>query len=91
MSRREFFSYDGTLFIGRVVVDEKTGATKAFDAVGRSLGKFDGYDVARRAVSNAYSASLARRAASAKALEYVNRLDVDFASGMPAHFLGRRC
>jgi hypothetical protein len=90
MKGREYFSYDGTTCVGRFVVEEKSGKAKAFNAAGRSLGTFDGYDAAREAVSIAYRAAVARKAATAQALEHLNRPTVEFVSGMPSHFLGRR-
>ncbi len=54
ISRREYSVYDGQTRIGHFIVDEKTGTAKAFNAAGRSLGKFPGYHAARKAVSEAY-------------------------------------
>jgi hypothetical protein len=86
MSRREYFSYDGTTFIGRITTDEKTGKAKAFNAAGRSLGKFAGYDAARKAVSEAYLDVTARKASTAEALKRLAE-PVGFVSGLPSHFL----
>jgi hypothetical protein len=61
MSHREFFAYDGTTCIGRFVVDQKTGAAKAFDAAGKSLGRFPNYDAAREAVNQAQARKAATR------------------------------
>jgi hypothetical protein len=91
MPRREFFSYHGTIFVGRIVLDEKTGIAKGFNAKGRLLGEFVGYDAGRKAVSDAFRATAERKATQAKAtanaLEYLNRPNVELSSGMPAHFL----
>ena len=92
MSRREYFAYDGTTCIGRIVVDEKTGKARGFNAAGRLLGEFLDYHAARKAISGAYREAAERKVARAKvtarALEYINRRDVEFASGLPADLVG---
>jgi hypothetical protein len=85
MSHREFFAYDGTTCIGRFVVDQTTGAAKAFDAAGKSLGRFPNYDAARKAVNQAQ----ARKAATAAARKRLEE-PVGFASGLPADAGGGR-
>jgi hypothetical protein len=89
MSCREYFSYDGTICIGRFTVDDKTGTAKAFTAARRSLGTFAGYDAAREAISRAHSDARARKAATAKALERLAE-PVRFVSGLPADIGGGR-
>jgi hypothetical protein len=71
MTRREYFVYDGHQSIGHFVVDDETGNAKAFNAVGRSLGEFSGYNAARKAVNQAHAEAGARKAATeaAKATE----------------------
>jgi hypothetical protein len=86
--RREYWVYDGQTVIGHFIVDDKTGTAKAFNAAGRMLGNFSGYDTARKAVNDAYSDAQARKAATAKALEYINRPDIEFASGLPVDLVG---
>jgi hypothetical protein len=89
MGQREYAIYDGQNCIGSFVVDQKTGKAKAFNAAGRLLGEFPGYDAAREAVSKAHCAAIARKAATAEALERLAE-PVGFISGLSAHFLGRR-
>ena len=90
--KREFFSYDGTNLAGRIVLDEKTGEARGFNAAGHLLGKFPDYHAARKAVSAAYYEAAehkaARANATAEALELINRPDVEFASGLPADLVG---
>ncbi len=49
-SDRELFAYDGTTFIGRMVVTEDN-VTDAFDTDGKALGQFPNYRAAFRAIS----------------------------------------
>jgi hypothetical protein len=79
---REYFSYYGTTCIGRIVVDGKTGGAKAFDPAGRSLGEFDGYDAARKAISLAHVEASVRRGATEEALKRLAE-PVGFVSGLP--------
>ena len=82
MNRREYFIYDGQHCIGHFVVDDKTGAAKAFNAAGRLLGTFPGYDAARKAVSQAYCDAVERKAATEETLDRLNG-PVEFKSGLP--------
>jgi hypothetical protein len=84
MSGREYAAYDGQTCIGRIVLDDKTGHTKAFDAAGKVLGKFSTYDAARAAINEAYDDGVARR--KARTAEALRRLEepVGFVSGLPA-------
>jgi hypothetical protein len=86
--KREFFAYDGTIFIGRILVDEKTGKARGFNATGRLLGEFPDYHSARRAVSGAYrevtERKTARAKATAEALDRINRPHPEFKSGWPS-------
>jgi len=89
MSRREYFSYDGTTCIGRFVVDEKTGEAKAFNGAGRLLGEFPTYDAARTAVSEAHHNAVAYKARAAAAMARLSE-PVTFVSGLPPDGGGRR-
>jgi hypothetical protein len=89
MSAREYSVCDGQTCIGRFVVDEKTGAAKAFDAAGKSLGKFPNYDVARRAVSQAYEDAEARKAAAEAARKRLEE-PVGFVYGLPGNVGGAK-
>jgi len=88
MSRREYFPYDGTTCIGRIVLDDKTGHAKAFDAAGKVLGNFPSYDAARHAINEAHDRSVERR--KARTAEALRRLEepVGFVSGLPASLGG---
>jgi hypothetical protein len=83
MGLREYAIYDGQNCIGSFVVDEKTGTAKAFNAAGRLLGTFPAYAAARKAISQAHRDVIDRKATAAKALEYLNRSNVAFVSGLP--------
>jgi hypothetical protein len=85
MSHREFFAYEGTTYIGRFVVDQKTGAAKAFDAAGKSIGRFANYDAAREAVNATQSRKSATEAARKRLEE-----PVGFVSGLPGNVGGAR-
>ncbi len=83
MGQHEYALYDGRDLIGNFVVKEKTGKAKAFDAIGRSLGTFDGYDAARHAINKAHRNAVVRKVETAEALERLNRPIVEFMSGLP--------
>jgi hypothetical protein len=48
--RREYYVYDGTLYRGRFVLDEKTREARVFDSLGKSIGKFVGFKAAAAAI-----------------------------------------
>jgi hypothetical protein len=86
VSGREYAIYDGQNCIGSFVVNERTGKAKAFDAAGRPIGTFDGYDAARHGVNQAYDDAVARKARTAEALNMLAE-PLSFVSGLPSHFL----
>jgi hypothetical protein len=86
-NRRERCVYFGQQFLGTFVENERSGLVLAWDTQRRFLGRFREPREAAHAISEAARAAEARKAATAKALEWVNRPVVDFVSGMPAHFL----
>jgi hypothetical protein len=88
--RRERSVYDGQRLLGILVDNEKSGFVLAWDVQRRFLGRFQTQREAANAISEAARAAEGRKAATAEALEYVNRPNVEFVSGMPAYFLGRR-
>jgi hypothetical protein len=88
--RRERSVYDGQRLLGILVDNEKSRFVLAWDVQRRLLGRFQTQREAANAISEAARAAEARKAATAEALEYLNRPTVEFASGMPAHFLGER-
>jgi hypothetical protein len=88
--RREQSVYFGQQLLGTFIENERSGLFLAWDSQRRFLGRFQAQREAANAISEAARAAEARRAAAAEALEYVNRATVEFASGMPEHFLWRR-
>jgi hypothetical protein len=51
--RRELFQYDGSRFIGTIVVN-RDGTTKAFNGARKGLGSFPDFRVAMAAISAAH-------------------------------------
>jgi hypothetical protein len=88
-SRRVQSVYDGQRLLGTLIANEKSGLILAWDAQRRFLGRFPGSQEAARAISEASRVAEARKAATAEALERLNKPVVGFVSGLPAHFLGR--
>jgi hypothetical protein len=82
----EYFAYDGCLGIGRIVMKGERGEARAFDANGKSLGRFANARRAFRAISAAHRPRSVERTAAAR-----QRLlePVQFASGLPEHFIER--
>jgi hypothetical protein len=88
--RREQSVYDGQRLLGILISNEKSRFILAWDAQRRFLGRFQTQREAANAISAAARAAEVRNAATAEAFEYLNRPTVEFVTGMPAHFLGRR-
>jgi hypothetical protein len=89
-SRREQSVYDGQRLLGTLIANEKSGLILAWDAQRRFLGRFRDPQEAASAISEAARIAEARQAATGQALERLNRPVVEFASGLPEHFLRRR-
>jgi hypothetical protein len=98
--RHEYFVYDGRNCIGRFTLDDDTGEAKAFDANGKTIGKFHGFKAggaavyaASRGISGARSTAEpgvdARKAAGAEARRRLVE-PAAFVSGLPAGFLRRQ-
>jgi hypothetical protein len=86
-SQREPLSvYDGQRLLGTCLEDEKSGLVLAWDAERRLIGRFGNVRAAADAISKAALAVEEREAQTAKALDWLNRPIVEFASGMPEHF-----
>jgi hypothetical protein len=86
---RERYVYDGQRLLGTFIENERAGLVLAWDPLGRFLGRFRDPKEAANAISEAARAAEARKAATAKALDRLNR-PVGFVTGLPSHFLGRR-
>jgi hypothetical protein len=56
---RELFAYDGHDFIGKIMVG-KNGRARAFNAAGKTLGRFPGFKTAFRAISLSSGAAAKR-------------------------------
>jgi hypothetical protein len=98
--RHEYFVYDGQRCIGHFTLDDATGEAKAFDANGKTIGKFHGFKAGRlavygasRGISDARSTVKpigdARKAAGAEARLRLAE-PAALVSGLPAGFLGRQ-
>jgi len=88
--RRERCVYDGQRLLGTVVENERSGLVLAWDSRRRFIGRFNDPREAAHAISKAARTAEERKTATAEALERLNRPDVEFASGLPEHFLRRR-
>jgi hypothetical protein len=97
--RHEYFVYDGRDCIGRFTLDDATGEAKAFDANGKTIGKFHGFKAGGAAVyaasrgssggrSTARPNADARKVAGAEARRLLAE-PAAFVSGLPAGFLRR--
>jgi hypothetical protein len=95
----DFEAKGGQRCIGRFTLDDATGEAKAFDANGKTIGKFHGFKAGRIAVyaaSRGISAARstvkpivdARKSAGAEARRRLEE-PAAFVSGLPAGFLGR--
>ena len=84
---RELSVYFGQQLLGTFVENERSGLVMAWDPKRRFLGRFRRSEEAAKAISEAAQAAEARKAATAKALERLNKPVVGFVSGLPAHFL----
>ena len=51
--RREYFVYDGTEYVGRFLLNEKTRKAKVFNNKGKSIGEFLGFKAAVAAIEPA--------------------------------------
>jgi hypothetical protein len=87
----EYFVYDGRVFVGRVTMKGETGEARAFDAKGKSLGKFASPRDASRAVSAVHNAAVGVPPARAEAARRRLLEPVGFVSGLPDHFIAKPC
>jgi hypothetical protein len=84
-TRRSYAVYDGQQMLGRIVLNEATNQSWAWNAARQFLGRFDSYKAASRAISRAAVTEWQR-------VEARQRLDdphPPFATGLPEHFLRR--
>jgi|SRR5882672_3664792 len=83
-SRREPLAVcNGQRLLGTLLEDEKSGLVLAWDAAHKRLGRFRDQKEAADAISDAARAADERKAASAEALEWLNRPHPEFKSGWP--------
>jgi hypothetical protein len=88
-SRREPLAvYYGQRLLGSFVENERSGFVLAWDAQHKRLGRFGNAEAAADAISDAARAADAKKAATRKTLERLNRPDPEFASGLPADLVG---
>jgi hypothetical protein len=81
-TRRDYSVYDGRELLGRIVLEEATNQARAWNAAGRCLGRFNGYEAAAQAINS--DAAAARR--TAEALRQLAESNPPFASGLPDRF-----
>jgi hypothetical protein len=81
---------DGQCLLGSIAENKRTCLFLARDAQGRRLGQFQNQQEAENAIGEAAHAAEARKAATAAALAWVNRPNVEWMSGLPGHSIGRR-
>ena len=84
-TRRSYAVYDGQQLLGRIILNQASNQTWAWNAARQFLGRFDAYNAAARAISQAAITEWQR-------LEARRRLDdphPPFATGLPEHLFGR--
>jgi hypothetical protein len=79
---RELFAYDGHDFIGKIMVG-KNGRARAFNAAGKTLGRFPGFKTAFRAVSRTHMAAKGKGGGGASAQMSANATS-EASRGAPA-------
>ena len=83
-SKREPLAvYDGQHLLGTFIEDEKSGGVLAWNADRKLLGRFGNAKAAAHAISEAGQAVEDGEAATREALEWLNRPEPEFASGLP--------
>lgn len=83
-SRRLYAVYDGRELLGTFVLNGATGVALAWDPERAFIGRFAGFTAAARGIGKTHG----KKAAAAEARRRLSE-PVSFASGLPAHFLGR--
>jgi hypothetical protein len=76
---------DGQNLLGSFIQNERSGLILAWDPRRRFLGRFHSLKEAANAISEvARSSAEVRKAATERALEYLNRPNLEFVSGLPS-------
>jgi hypothetical protein len=88
-SRRDPLAvYDGQTLLGTFIDDEKSGVVLAWNVERKLLGRFCDSKAAADAISDAARVAETKKAATAEALERLNRPEPEFATGLPDDLVG---
>jgi hypothetical protein len=88
IKRRERCVCFGRRLLGTFIENERSGLVLAWDRQRRLLGRFQNQREAVNAIGEAAWAAEERQARTAEALDWINRPDVEFVSGLSVDLVG---